>query len=270
MISNREIQIKADHFRQNCKVIDYRIADFFGECERAGYRVVRYPIGENAILGFAQFRDGDKIIFTNSSARLSREIFSAAHELGHLLLHIAEDEERFIDDLTTINDHDEIMEKEANYFAACLVMPETEVMRYIHLVMADKAPEKWTALDIAKMMTAFQASFDTVLFRLQNLKIINLKTKHVLESEKNEKTVTRLLKMVGGDYQLNRPTNERKIPDQYMTWVLENYKHGAIPKETLEKVLGYFDLSLDDIREEICADIEEEKSLDELIGGIDI
>lgn len=48
----REIRIKADYFRANCKIGRYGIINLFKECERMGYKLVRYPLGENADLGF--------------------------------------------------------------------------------------------------------------------------------------------------------------------------------------------------------------------------
>ena len=48
----REIRIKADSFRANCKIGRYGIIDLFKECERMGYKLLRYPLGENAVLGF--------------------------------------------------------------------------------------------------------------------------------------------------------------------------------------------------------------------------
>ena len=39
----REIRIKADYFRTNCKIGRYGIINLFKECERMGYKLVRYP-----------------------------------------------------------------------------------------------------------------------------------------------------------------------------------------------------------------------------------
>lgn len=81
---------------------------------------IRYPLGENADLGFTIKKDQDIVIFTNSSIRLSREIFTLAHELGHAVLHMEADSS-FIDDSITIADRStDEREQEANYFAACL------------------------------------------------------------------------------------------------------------------------------------------------------
>ena len=81
----REIRIKADSFRVKCKISRYGIIDLFKECERLDYKLLRYPLGDNADLGFAVKKDNDIVIFTNSCSRLSREIFTLAHEIGHVV-----------------------------------------------------------------------------------------------------------------------------------------------------------------------------------------
>lgn len=44
----KEISIQAYAFREKCKVSRYGIIDLFKECERLGYKLVRYPLGEGA------------------------------------------------------------------------------------------------------------------------------------------------------------------------------------------------------------------------------
>lgn len=263
----KEIQIIADGFRDCCRIIKYSISDIFSECDRAGFRLIRYPIGPDGVLGFAQIRDGDKIVFSNSSLRLSREIFSVAHEIGHICLHVNEERNMFVDN--DFIDSDEF-ETEANYFAACLLMPEDMVSKYISFEMSDKPFEKWTALDIAKLMTAFNVSFDMAINRLENLRKIRPTTRSRLITEKNQSKVCNLLRMIGGNSKLNSITNEKKIPSDYMEWVVDNYNRGIIPKETLQKSLGYFDLSIDDISDEIRPkQMDDGESWDDLIGGMD-
>lgn len=262
----KEIQITADEFRDKCMVIKYCIADIFSECIRAGYRLIRYPIGSDGVLGFAQIRDREKIVFSNSSIRLSREIFSVAHEIGHICLHVNEEHNMFVDN--DFIDSDEF-ETEANYFAACLLMPEDKVTKYISLEMSDKPIDRWTALDVAKIMTSFNVSFDMAINRLENLGKINAITRFRLETEKNQRKVCNLLKMIGGNSKLNTATHEKMIPSEYMEWVLDNYNRGVIPQETLQKSLGYFELSIEDISDEIHPrQVEDNDSLDDLIGGM--
>ena len=98
----REIRIKADSFRENCKIGRYGIIDLFKDCTRCGYKLLRYPLGESTDLGFSLLKDQDVIIFTNSSSRLSREIFTLAHEIGHIILHINANKS-LIDDYITLS-----------------------------------------------------------------------------------------------------------------------------------------------------------------------
>lgn len=71
----KDIRRTAAVVREKCKVSRYGIIDLFKECARLGYKLIRYPLGENADLGFTIKKDQDIVIFTNSSIRLSREIF---------------------------------------------------------------------------------------------------------------------------------------------------------------------------------------------------
>lgn len=117
--TEREIRIKANSLREKCNVSRYGIVDLFKDCESLGYKLLRYPLGENADLGFSVKKDNDTIIFTNSCIRLSREIFTLAHEIGHILFHL-KDGKSFIDDNMTINGRStDEKEEEANYFAVC-------------------------------------------------------------------------------------------------------------------------------------------------------
>ena len=264
----QEIQKRADEFQENCKVIKYGIADIVNECERAGIRLVRYPIGEKGVLGFAQIRDSEKIIFSNSSVRLSREIFTIAHEIGHLILHV-QDEQVYIDDKKNFSgDCLDVREIEANYFAVCLLMPEEKVHKYISLELDTNWNEQWSALDISRMMTAFNVSFEVVLNRLESLNIIDKRIKVRLDNEKNHKKVSKLLQITGGNSNLNIISNEKRIPGQYMDWIVYNYNHGVIPEETLKKSLEYFELTPEDISDELVKREEEEDDLDALLGGI--
>ncbi len=123
----KEIRVQADALRDTCKVSRYGIMDLFRECERLGYKLFRYPLGENADLGFTMKKDNDIVIFTNTCSRLSREIFTLAHEIGHVILHM-ENTDSFIDDHVTISGRStDEREQEANYFAAGLLMPADAV-----------------------------------------------------------------------------------------------------------------------------------------------
>ena len=267
----REIRIKADSFRVKCKISRYGIIHLLKECERLGYKLLRYPLGDNADLGFAVKKDNDIIIFTNSCSRLSREIFTLAHEIGHVILHL-NDESSFIDDSITINGRStDKKEQEANYFAACLLMPADDVGRFIDLGIQDFGEKGLSAMDIARIMSEFNVSFDMALNRLESLGIIDLKQKLCLDNERTMKKVGNLLRSVGGNAKLNEPSNVIDIPHEYIDYVIYNYNHNAVPKETLEKVLACYQLSIEDISDKLVSfdDDDGDDDLDDLIGGLE-
>lgn len=265
----RHIRIKTDAFREKCKVSRYGIIDLFKECERLGYKLIRYPLGENADQGFVMKKDNDTIIFTNTGSRLSREIFTLAHEIGHVILHM-ENAESFIDDVSTISGRTvDGKEQEANYFAACLLMPADAVERFLDLELEKFRKNGLTAMDIARIMLEFNVSFDMALNRLENLGKIDSFQRIKLDNEKNEKRVGNLLRSIGGNARLNVASNDIDIPYEYIDYVIYNYNHNVIPKETLEKALECYRLTIDDVSDRLTDHQEEADDLDNLIGGLE-
>ena len=62
-IKKRDIRKKADQIRRNMRISNYGIMNLYKECESVGWKVIRYPLGENADLGFAMKKDKDIIIY---------------------------------------------------------------------------------------------------------------------------------------------------------------------------------------------------------------
>lgn len=266
----REIRIQANLFRINCKTGRYGIIDLFKECERKGYKLLRYPLGNSADLGFTVKKDNDIVIFTNSCSRLSREIFTLAHEIGHAVLHLKY-KTSFIDDKGTINGRStDEKEQEANYFAACLLMPLDDVDRFIDLEIPGFQEKGLTAMDIARVMSEFSVSFDMALNRLESLGVIDSNQKVCLDNEKIKNRVGNLLRSVGGNARLNEPSREINIPYEYINYVIYNYNHNAIPKETLERALACYQLNIEDISDKLVEHSDDgDDDLDDLIGGLD-
>ncbi|MDD3278000.1 MAG: ImmA/IrrE family metallo-endopeptidase [Lachnospiraceae bacterium] len=267
-LRRREIRIKADSVREKCKVSRYGIIDLFKDCERLEYKLLRYPLGEKADLGFTLIKENDTVIFTNTSSHLSREIFTLAHEIGHVILHINKGES-FIDDHITISGRSkDEKEQEANYFAACLLMPSDDVERFLDLELVDFSKQGLSAMDIARIMSEFNVSFDMALNRLENLEKINSNERLRLDNERNQKRVGNLLRSVGGNSKLNEASECIDIPYEYIEYVIYNYNHNAIPKETLERALKCFRLTVDDISDKLMDHAEEPDDLEDLIGGL--
>lgn len=265
----KDIRKKADQIRRSIRTCNYGIMNLFKECETLELKLIRYPLGENADLGFVMQKDGDIIIFTNTSARLSREIFTLAHEIGHAKLHISETAS-FIDNSSTLSEHStDEKEQEANYFAACLLMPREEIDRFFNNELADNDINGLSAIDIARIMSEFNVSFEMALNRLESVGRINEIEKAQLDNEKNAIRVGNLLRSAGGNAALNEPSNVLDIPYEYIEYVIYNYNHGAIPKETLEKTLDCYNLTPDDVSDQLIEPKEDDIDLDELIGGLE-
>ena len=265
----REIRIQADYFREKCKISRYGIIDLFKDCDRLGYKLLRYPLGEDADLGFALKKDDDIIIFINTSIRLSREIFTLAHEIGHIILHLNGEQPYIDNNATIVGGNVDEKEQEANYFAACLLMPADEVERFIDLELPDFEKKGLSGMDIARIMSEFNVSYDVALNRLESLEKIDRSQKTCLETERTEKRVGNLLKSIGGNSRLNVAGNEIVIPYEYIDYVIYNYNHNAIPKDTLEKVLECYQLTIEDISDRLVEFPEEDDDLDDLIGGLE-
>lgn len=264
----REIRREAHLLREKCKVDRYGVVDLFKACERLEYKLLRYPLGEEADLGFVMKKDKDTVVFTNTSVRLARETFTLAHEMGHIALHLG-NTSTFIDDAITIagRSTDE-KEREANYFASCLLMPEEEVDKFLDFEIEDFGRNGLTAMDIARIMSEFNVSFEMALNRLENLGKINGNEKIKLDNQRIQLRVGKLLRSVGGNWRLNEVSDEITIPHEYIEYVIDNYNHNVIPRETLEKALECYRLTIEDISDKLVEVKDSEDDLDTLLGGI--
>lgn len=267
-VRKKEIRDRAERLRNNLRTGRYGIVDLFKECEGLGYRLVRYPISENSVLGFSTMREGDTVIFTNSSVRLSREIFTLAHEMGHICMHLS-DNKQFIDDVKTISEkEDDELEREANYFAVSLLMPRERVSSFVEYELEDNADKSLSAIDVARLMSEFGVSFEMAVNTLNNYELISAAARNLLLNQKNEIKVSNLLKSVGGNNRLNNSSMEINIPYEYIKYALYNYNNNAIPKETLVRVLDYCKISLEDIEDQLTHYERKDSDLEMMIGRL--
>jgi Zn-dependent peptidase ImmA (M78 family)/DNA-binding XRE family transcriptional regulator len=133
------------------------VHDICGLLEHQGIKVLSVNIATDAFLGLSvSEEDGGPAVVVNTWERLPVEhwIFSAAHELAHLLLHLQAykvDEE--------LEDKDQ--ERDADAFASHFLMPEAVFRREwedtVGLPLFDR---------VLKVKRVFRVSWRTVLFRL--------------------------------------------------------------------------------------------------------
>lgn len=133
------------------------VHDICGLLEHQGIKVLSVNIATDAFLGLSvSEEDGGPAVVVNTWDRLPVEhwIFSAAHELAHLLLHLQAykvDEE--------LEDKDE--ERDADVFASHFLMPDAVFRREwedtVGLPLFDR---------VLKLKRVFRVSWRTVLYRL--------------------------------------------------------------------------------------------------------
>ncbi len=130
-------------------------------------------IGEptTKLAGFLFFAGRVGMAFVNADEILTRRRFTAAHELGHAILH-RERMGRFVAD-ATIDEADEStteMEREANLFAAELLMP-TEVCR----ARADELRREYGGCPRGvlayRLAAELLVSREAMRYRLKNLEV---------------------------------------------------------------------------------------------------
>lgn len=136
---------------------DEPVRDIAGLLEARGYKVLPVKIANEGFFGLSVAADdGGPAIVVNTHERISVErwIFSAAHELGHLLLHLDS-----YDVGQAAEEAEE--EREANVFASYFLMPE-------HLF--SKEWEETRGLPfvnrVLKVKRMYRVSYLTVLHRL--------------------------------------------------------------------------------------------------------
>ncbi|MGJ1434424.1 ImmA/IrrE family metallo-endopeptidase [Sphingobacterium siyangense] len=115
--------------------------------------------------------DGTATIGYNPKETLNRRRFSIAHEIGHYILHSNKSKGIFMDKLmfrkniTLYSKKEEIIEKEANYFAANLLMPKELVTLEVQKLDPFNNDED----NIKELARIFEVSSIAMTYRLINL-----------------------------------------------------------------------------------------------------
>ena len=144
-----------------------------------GLEVIPYPL-ENEISGILVIDPIKSTIGYNNSDSIVRRRFTIAHELGHYELHrnithLFYDKDfkvMFRTSKTENQDAHQQLEREANAFAAALLMPEEAVKAKMSKVEFDLGNVNEKAIkDLAKL---FNVSTTAMYYRMANLSLIDL------------------------------------------------------------------------------------------------
>ena len=238
-IDKAEIEKRAIEERKNIQT--YGVKDIFSFVAQKGIHLIRYPFGKDKILGFSTFFEGKKVIVSNSSEILSREIFTIAHELGHVIYDLENKTNDVKIDFNMDDDSEyiaeNISEKRAFYFAKWFLMPEEELRKYIKYELKKKYQEL-NALDVVRMQLEFMVSFSALVVRLYELGIISLNHKSNLFDKRDELTSRALFKKLDANESLLKAAEVVEVPASYLEYVTSNYENEYIPYTSLEKAFS--------------------------------
>ncbi|MED4884933.1 ImmA/IrrE family metallo-endopeptidase [Bacillus smithii] len=237
---NEEAEEKADELRTRYKLGIRGIKDIFQFIDQTlGYLLIRYPLGENSLQGFAAVHTGERLIVTNSSQRLGREIFTAAHEIGHHEFDIDVENPSIIHDehIGKFN-QDDAIEYRADCFAAHFLMPKEGIKKALKEI--GKINSEITYFDVIQLQIEFGVSYNAMVKRLFLLGFIDkAKSDELYGYYPNlGLSLTGLFNRINADTKLIDRSNVVQVPVKYFKYLQSNYENGLISYEVLENVLS--------------------------------
>ncbi len=128
-------------------------------------RISRAP--NDSFSGLLLRKDGKALIGVNSAEAPVRQRFTIAHELGHYFLHPNKD--AFVDFRDNVQGVLRTpREREANMFAAALLMPRKRLLRDFTLL----AKNGFTEAELSVLAERYAVSEEAMRFRLINLQAV--------------------------------------------------------------------------------------------------
>lgn len=197
--------------------------------------LIRKPLVTTEISAFTTYFSDNFIVFLNSSFTLGHERYSAAHELGHLVLH---DEQLIKENVLSM---EEVTEREATVFAVEFLMPETGVKEIFYKIVAIE-PGKVNYRHVIRMHHYFKVSYKAMLKRLIYLDLCDADLYDSLLdycSLDNKDLLLELTKKEGYDCSLILPSNAQYVSKEYEEIIRSNYETGKISYGKLESLLMF-------------------------------
>jgi len=214
------------------------------EIERAGALVVRsngyhgawkVP-SEDDVLGFSLFYEVCPIIFVRKQDSDARQLFTLAHELGHLLLH----KKHFIDGQQEFSSSNK-QEVEANKFAGHFLLP-TELLAEIN---DDHKPQSFS--DYSRWLNEYTrewgVSIESILRRLLDEERLTLTEYNSYRTWHSKQTY---VKTDGGSRKYRHREPRHLFGDGFVSAVIQSLRENRI---TLVQASQYLDnLKADDVK----------------------
>jgi Zn-dependent peptidase ImmA (M78 family)/DNA-binding XRE family transcriptional regulator len=270
----------ADYERNRLRLGTGPLLDLPEVIESQGVRVGHLPL-EDAISGlFLADQENGLAILVNSSHSEQRQLFSFAHEYGHLLF-----DRQAKGNISRLTDREQLSEIRANSFAATFLLPEQGVREFLASAGknrdfpllqeiydeegdAVRAQRRETAgptavqfYDAVHLAFYFGVSYESALWRLKTLKLISEEERTNLAAQNESANEFRKLLW----NQCGRPrrfaAREGKFQHRLLMLALEAFRLGEITHAKLQEIAQLSSVSRDQLHTFVAA-IEPENHLE--------
>ena len=234
-ITNKDIENKAQELRELWGLgKDLPVSNLIESAEVNGIIVVESNMSDDKLDAVSEWiEDRPFIMLTDNAESAVRRRFNVAHEIGHILLH---------GDIESIHEYTSqelknIIEKQANYFASCLLLPENGFLKSLlstNLEFYIELKKHW------------KVSIQAMIMRTYQLELINDDQKLYL-FKKIAHNKWKKHEPLDGDLVIEKPSLYRKVFDLIVNNDIlqknELISYLSLPKDELEKSL---DISISD------------------------
>lgn len=192
----------ATRFRHSLSLGDAPIPNLFETMEELGLKILRMPINLKNFFGLSACStdQGAFVLINTHNISIERQLFTLAHEIGHLIFHRGDYQDNLITDDN--KEEEKARENVANYFASHLLVPENALLQTLENIK-----------DICQLKAYFRVSYTMILKRLDEMKKINYQDTIIkIKSQYKQKFGQPLTKEIELEPQLlliNFPENQR-------------------------------------------------------------
>lgn len=197
------------------------------------YIIIRFPF-EEEIQGFTVEKNGYKCIYINSKDVLARQNYSCWHEFYHSM-----DDRNLADgkfELSIKNSKDSV-EKEAEYFASCMLLDKEELVDYIRKNWGSE--RSLSEVDLIDIQYRFGVSYKALKLKLKEIYNDNYFFKFKINEKGNEEKYLEEIRKKGYEPYLALSTNDFCIPISFKEDLLECYKNKKIGIEKVEQTIDF-------------------------------
>ena len=192
--------------------------------EMAGIFTFKGSLKDRFISGFSLLDEGFPIIFVNNSSAFTRQTFTLAHELGHILWQVYGITD--IDDsyIKFMSAHDRSIEIRCNQFAAELLVPEEAFEEEITKIKTINSKI------ISKLAEKYSVSREVILRRFLDNRLITNEYYNRKSNEWTQDYLRSYKKSTGGNYYF---TKLAYLGEGFTRIAFENFHQGRLTKAEL-------------------------------------